>query len=543
MNKIIALLFISISLNGVGQSWQKIVDFPFSVGRSMAYGIRVIDDTIFVASHFVELDSTCSCNPPKVIMSKHDISNGDVVDYKIYYSQSYDYSSFSDGLPGYNHLYAGFDKYIRLGVNYFNENQDSINVPSCLVIDKNLSVADSFSIPAFVGDDFSILNGNRMDDDGNILLFGSRNDDLNMDSDSAHTLLVKMTPWGEQLWAKKYHDSEAIAFLETLSDGDIIFNCGYFNGSLIDAKRIIKTNDLGEEQWRMTFGGMYSSANAAITEASNNKIILANSWNYDYVNEPGVDWWYRTWLQIQKVQDLGESYVVEQDKKYVPTSNVLETYGVEEMSDSNLIVWGRVQNNDGNTYDSINQIWTQPYERGFLMKLNSALDSLWFRTYFYPDDDWLQMYSDYRISDVAPLAGGGFVTAGWGRLHDLEGKERIWLMRLDEYGCLEPGCQNVNPTEIVVGYENSIQAYPNPVVDECTLQWNAELASKVQANFSESQIIIIDAMGREVQRYLVNNFGSQFQMQIDMTSFPSGLYQAHWVSGGSWLDSVQIIKQ
>jgi hypothetical protein len=46
-----------------------------------------------------------------------------------------------------------------------------------------------------------------------------------------------------------------------------------------------------------------------------------------------------------------------------------------------------------------------------------------------------------------------------------------------------------------------------------------------------------------VQRQPVNNFGSQFQLQIDMSSFSPGLYQAHWVSGGSWLDSVQIIKQ
>ncbi len=530
-----------ITILAQSQSWQRLIENPFNFGGAQARGIRIIDDTIFVSSVFVVVDSTSNS---RLVISKHDIANGDLLDYKQYFSPDFENATSSGLYAGYDQLFTTNDEYIRLAVNYWDDSQDSINSPSYLMINRNLNVVDSFGISGFEGDYFTTFNGNRIDNDGNLLLYGNRRvDDQMNDPEAAYALLIKMTPQGEQIWKKKYPDSYSIVFLETLSDGDVIFNCGRMSATWVDEKQVIKTNGLGEEQWRLTLGGMLVSPHSAIVETSEGKIILVNSWNYDFVDEPGTGWWYRKWLQLQKIEDLGDSYNIEEDLKYAHTTNVLDAYGIEEMVDSNLLVWGIIQSTAGDTYDTINQLWTKPTERGFLMMLNSELDSLWFRTYYHPDDDWLQMYSEYLISDVAPLENGGFVTCGWGDIRDMGDLHQVWLMRLDEYGCLEPGCQNVNPTEIVVGYENSIQVYPNPVVDVCTLQWNAELASKVQSNFSESQIIIIDAMGREVQRQPVNNFGSQFQLQIDMSSFSPGLYQAHWVSGGSWLDSVQIIKQ
>jgi hypothetical protein len=270
---------------------------------------------------------------------------------------------------------------------------------------------------------------------------------------------------------------------------------------------------------------------------------VANSWNQYYVDEPGTDWWYKRWLQIQEIADSGDTYTTVQDAKYIATRNTLEVFGVEEMADSNFLVWGYEQPTTGYTYLPEIENWDSPVRRAFLMMLNENFDSLWHRTYYHPDDDWLQCYSEYRITDVAPLEGGGFITSGWGKIHDMDDLPQIWLMRLDEYGCLEPGCQNIDVTEIVLGFENSMSVFPNPVKDICTIEWTVDKVSTIEKNFSQSELIITDTQGRELQRLPVNNFGNHHQMQVDMSGYASGMYQLHWVSGSAWLDTVQIVKE
>jgi hypothetical protein len=530
-----------MSLSGVAQSWQRLIENPFNYGGAQAYGIRVIDDTVYVSSVFVVADTTTN---NRAVISKHSLEDGALLEAVQFWDTDYQNSMFSSLYSGFNQLYDTEDTLFYMSIPPYNDDELPAIYTRLLVINKNLQVNAEYPIIGFEGDMVQNMNGSRLDAEGNVLLFGARSKSGSyFVADSANTWLVKMTPQGEQLWSKRYDDTQIISYLSPLSDGDILFNCGWSAPSVQNEKRVIKTNSLGEEQWRMTFGGTYTSALSAIVESSEEKIILANGWNYFFVDEPGTGWWYRTWLQFQKIEDLGDSYNIEADVKYAPTTNVQEVFGIEEMPDSNLLAWGIVQNTSGDTYDTINQIWTKPVERGFLMMLNADLDSLWFRTYYHPDDDWLQMHSEYLISDVAPLEDGGFVTCGWGDIHDLGNLQQVWLMRLDEYGCLEPGCQNIDITEIVLGFENSMSVFPNPVKDICTIEWSVDKLSTIEKNFSPSELIITDTQGREMQRLPVNNFGNHHQMQVDMSGLASGLYQVHWVSGGAWLDTVQVVKE
>lgn len=539
--KYLAFLFACfITILAQSQTWQRLIENPFNFERgSQSYGIRIIDDTIYVSSVFIVTDSISNY---RAVISKHSLEDGQLLIANEFRDSNFQNSTFNEIYTGHNQLYDTEDTLFYMSITPYNDNSLPIIDSRLLVIDKNLVVVDEFSVEGFEDDLLQNFNGTRIDSDGNVLLYGSRSKlGYYFDSDSANTLLVKMTPQGEQLWKKRFYDSYTITFLEPLSDGDILINAGEVANN-VSTKFIIKTNSDGVEQWRLEFGGVYTGPLSCFLENQQGEIITANSWNTSTnPGEEGFNWWQYKKIQLQRIQDFDSTYSIIQDKKYAPSNNVCDVFGIEEMTNNNILTWGTIVANEG--ADFADGLWSLPYERGFLFMCNENLDSLWFRSYVMLDDDPLQQYSKYLISDVATIDDGGFVTTGWGKIHDLGLMNEVWLMRLDEYGCLEPGCQNVNPTEIVVGYENSIQVYPNPVVDVCTLQWNAELASKVQSNFSESQIIIIDAMGREVQRQPVNNFGSQFQLQIDMSSFPSGLYQAHWVSGGSWLDSVQIIKQ
>lgn len=523
------------------QTWQRLIDNPFNFGGAEAYGIRVIDDTIYVSSVFVVTDSISN---NRATISKHSIEDGALQEIQQFRDTIKQNSFFNDLGTGFNQLYSTVDSNFYMSIPPWNDDESTAVDLKLLVINRELQVENEFLVEGFSGDNLQNFNGTRIDHEGNVLLYGSRSATGNyFESDAPNTLLVKMTPQGEQLWTRRYDNSFTINFLEPLADGDIIFNAGNVGQSVVNNKYLIKTNELGEEDWRIQFGGAFTSTLSAMIESSDGKILTANGWNVSSSSESGSDWWYRSKLQFQKITDLGTSYTIDQDVKYAPTRNVQEVFGVEELNDGNFIAWGYMQSTAGDTFDTINQIWTKPFTRAFLIKLDENLDSLWMRTYYHPSDYWLQCYSHYRFSDVAPLEDGGFVTCGWARIHELQYLEKVWLTRLDEYGCVEPGCQNVDVDEIVIGYENAMNAYPNPTSGNCTLEWNLENFEIIEKNFSKTEVILIDPVGREIQRIPIQGFCNHKQITLDLHGLPSGIYQAHWVSGATWLDSVKVVKE
>ncbi len=179
----------------------------------------------------------------------------------------------------------------------------------------------------------------------------------------------------------------------------------------------------------------------------------------------------------------------------------------------------------------------------YIAKADADGNLLWRRNYtFSPDTsmfvgDWNELY------DIELAPDGGYVACGYLNDFDLSPQYQAWVIKVDEYGCLEPGCQNIDVTEIVLGFENSMSVFPNPVKDICTIEWNVDKVSTIEKNFSQSELIITDTQGREIQRLPISNFGNQHQMQIDMSGYASGMYQVHWVSGSAWLDTVQVVKE
>ncbi|MFM9984114.1 MAG: hypothetical protein ACKVOK_02725, partial [Flavobacteriales bacterium] len=78
MNRILSV-FLLLFYSGVyAQTWQRLIENPFNFGGAQAYGIRVIDDTIYVSSVFVITD-TISNN--RAVLSKHNIANGELLQY------------------------------------------------------------------------------------------------------------------------------------------------------------------------------------------------------------------------------------------------------------------------------------------------------------------------------------------------------------------------------------------------------------------------------------------------------------------------------
>jgi hypothetical protein len=541
----IKLLFALVILFNfsTAQTWNKLIENPFNFGGAEAYGVRIIDDTVYVSSVFIYVDSVSN---NRAVISKHNINTGELIEAVPFWNENYQNSMFNDLGSGYNQLYDTPDEKFHMSYSPFEDINDFENRGETVLlrINKNLEVESSVIIDGFEYDQIHNVQGTRLDNDGNILCYGFRSSTLNYyDSDSANAWLVKMSPNGEQLWTRNYNHSYIVNALCPMSDGDIVFNCSQA-GYNVNTKYLIKANPEGEEIWRMQYGGGFTGGQAFPIEDENGNILVANNWNVTDGLSGNMNIWEDKKIQVQRISDDGDSYSILDNRKFAFAHPDLYVNGIDAMNSGDFIVWGTIGTGAGANYivEGDFQYFDLPYNRGFILKLDGNLDSLWMRTYFIDDEDPLQFYSDYTIADVAEVETGGFVTAGWGVVNALDDLNQVWVMRLDEFGCLEPGCQNVNVSEVVIGLENTMIVYPNPVVDFCTIEFNISNPESHQMDFNDTELVVIDIQGKEVQRMSIPNFGNSYKVTLDVQSLPAGAYQAHWVKNNSWLDSVQILK-
>ncbi len=415
-------------------------------------------------------------------------------------------------------------------------------------VDINGGISEQFLIDSSLAS-YSFLGLVEDFTDSTFIAYGWYQDSVDViNNNEPDAFLLKLDSLGNHLWQREYANTYTTFNATKAMDGGYWVcantpSLGYCSDGFFQNTDLvlIKTDEFGTEEDLMVLGGSCGNEIATVHEYEEDKVVLVGRLTNEENTPNGMyaGYYYSTLIEQLSNDDL---VVTTSPKEYLPAFNG-HFVDLHIIPNSGYLI---VCDNQLSPLQGSGEQWRW---MGGLLRLNMERDSMWFRKYSYYNnfpESSTQFPARHFLLDSKPTPDGGFVCCGY---IDQQGADpnpyllTPWLFKVDSLGCLEPGCQEVGVTEIVIGLQNAMSVYPNPVVDVCTLQWNAELASKVQSNFTESQIIIIDAMGREVQRQPVNNFGSQFQMQIDMSSFPSGLYQAHWVSGGSWLDSVQIIKQ
>jgi hypothetical protein len=182
------------------------------------------------------------------------------------------------------------------------------------------------------------------------------------------------------------------------------------------------------------------------------------------------------------------------------------------------------------------------FQFSYIAKANADGNLLWRRNYTYSPDtsmfvgDWNELY------DIELAPDGGYVACGYLNDYDLSPQYQAWVIKVDEYGCLEPGCQNVAVDEIRLDMQGAMSVFPNPVGSVCTVEFNLTDKQKHSASIA-TELILTDASGRHLQNIALPPLGSQHQLRLDMSEYVSGVYQLHWVSGGAWLDTVQVVKE
>jgi hypothetical protein len=151
----------------------------------------------------------------------------------------------------------------------------------------------------------------------------------------------------------------------------------------------------------------------------------------------------------------------------------------------------------------------------FLFKANLNGDSLWMR-HFIPLNWDSTRATSVRLEDVKIAADDGIIFVG--RVGDSESnKTRPWIVKVDNNGCLIPGC--LNSTAIGSSNEKDSDLFyisPNPANDLLYIQTNLDRAEEVNLN-------LINISGQLVKsiKFIANKGG---QYVVDLEEIPKGIY-------------------
>ncbi len=138
------------------------------------------------------------------------------------------------------------------------------------------------------------------------------------------------------------------------------------------------------------------------------------------------------------------------------------------------------------------------------------------------------------LYDFVELADGGIVAAGeridWFTDYPQQG----WLLRLDSYGCLVPGCQTVGVKENE-DVSHYLSLYPNPFSDQLQIYFNAP------NEFGSYSFKLLSFEGRLLNS--VSGLQNNTTYSLNTEVLPKGIFLVQLFSDDKLVSSHKIVKQ
>jgi len=382
--------------------------------------------------------------------------------------------------------------------------------------------------------------------DGNFLVTGNCADSIGRSA-----LLVKYTPDGDTVFTKEYRspympDNNFIAVVtsqKALTDNGTFLLSNITNTINSNTDLFVKKVDsIGQLEWSTIYGENQNSESVESILLSEDKILIGgnlhniNFSNQDYFSralliqmteEGEVDWIYespegeliRSVSDVLRTDDGGyllssgkgieygqapgtllywQPYIFKLDTNREMewsvnirdslhhSSNVINKM-IAVSDDSGYVIAGKSYrpNPSENGYDML----------GLIAKISKEGDSLWTRRYNH-----VQSAADEHVFyDLEETPDGGFVMVGQATdINEVTGEyplQRAWIVKVDQHGCLVPGCHLTSSVGDLQKESFQLKTYPNPATDFVNVHFYHP-ALKETAYFS-----LVDGLGKEVLSY------------------------------------------
>jgi hypothetical protein len=284
---------------------------------------------------------------------------------------------------------------------------------------------------------------------------------------------------------------------------------------------IVKLDNEGEFQWRIDSEDFLPGTQLlGTTVLDDNSIVVSGSYE-----EPGLQDVYSI-ACIYKVDTLGNlawfsTYGDYNDYAWRDFTNVVQT------TDGNYVAAGTWKTSPGT--EEIPEGYTNADydEFAYVVKFDREDGSIiWDRKY-----RWLEVYRDnHTLRDMKATPDGGVIFCGevkdfyMQQFEDFQ--QRGWVVKLDECGCLVPGC-DTSCTDIGVREQSGVLPLllsPNPTSDILNVHVGGYSLSK------DAALQIIDLGGRIVSTNSIPANNTTYMMRVD--ELPAGNYVVRLMNDG-----------
>ncbi len=328
---------------------------------------------------------------------------------------------------------------------------------------------------------------------------------------SPQAFLVKFGPQGDSLWTRTFGGSaiDASYSVDLMADGGFVlggYTTSYDGGD--QQTYVVRTDSVGNQLWYETLGSDEEDCIGDVTVAINTDIIVTGC-RTQYFN--GNNYFERAYAAR-----LSDGGAVIWEKEYGPVDPFNSIATAKELPDGSFIAPGSYLAGPGSG------------PKGILLRFAANGDSIWMRQYDHPSTTgWLRWH---ELRDLVIEPDGGATAVGY--LADTANQD-LWVIRVDSFGCLVPGCQAYdNIAE--QGLDLNILAYPNPTKGQLFLSFRS-------AQPPTGDFILFNSAGAVVQRFQPG--GQSVEIDYDIGHHSSGMYLLQYLEQGAVRWSHKIIKE
>ena len=307
--------------------------------------------------------------------------------------------------------------------------------------------------------------------------------------------------------------------------GGIKTNQNFTNSDYQFQTYIISLDSLGNLQWTYLSPieeGLRDGANDMIL-LEDGSLIVASGIGYEQ-ERPSVN---VVWFE-KSVFKLNANLDVEWEKEFKGShiSGLTNTNSLIDISDGSGFLVTGISNRPNPTVE----VWGS---YGWLTKMSYDGDSLWTREYAYLSNNKFT----HTFFDLKETPDGGFILCGESRDREAGAviPQQAWLLKLDNHGCLVPGCHLIDDIQETASASYELKLFPNPTADFLNIFMRHHRGNRV-FNFR-----IRDATGR-----IMLDFEQTMQeetLMIDLAGYPNGIYFLEISQNGRILGSEKFVVQ
>jgi hypothetical protein len=331
---------------------------------------------------------------------------------------------------------------------------------------------------------------------------------------NAEIFLIKTDSLGNVDWFNTFGDArrDLGVSLVVRENGSIIVggvktNTDEVTENYLWQTHIFQVDSLGNQEWSyLSPPDIQRDGAKEMVSLEDGSLIVASGIGYEQERSSRNDMWFE-----KSVFKLNPDHELEWEKEFKDTyfSGRTQTNNLIALSDdSGFIVTGT------ETYNP-NVSWITQTQ-GWLMKFNEHGDTLWSRRYIHP----MSQKTRHRIDDIKETADGGFILCGesFNSENNVEIPQQSWLLKLDDHGCLIPGCYTATEEVENGQLPFKVSIYPNPTTDYLNIYHYFS-----EADFWQNgQYRIVDSQGREVAAFPIGQ--NDVTMVVPVWEWAKGVY-------------------